>query len=298
MYNGVQWVPSDGNAAFWKITGNSGTNPPANFIGTTDNNRLVFKTNNTEQATIATNGNVGIGIVTPLQALHISGTYSTTVGSGQLRQSNITTAGGYGGGVNNPAFNIIQPNIRIDAFGNQAGFSPTATYPTNSYPRYVGVDANGDLTVMHPRAEYYHVIQNARLLAVTSSAFTPIPNVTQSITVPVGQVAEVYVTALIGFRNPSLGTGYYNTVDAAIHVDGVLLSFGGYSRTMISNDFSGANAFATSSLNTVVVLGPGTHVIDLRCARNASSAGASVDMGGNGSTDTNAGEMTLIINYR
>jgi hypothetical protein len=45
----------------WGLEGNSGTNTTNNFIGTRDNNGLVFKTNNTENMRISTNGNVGIG---------------------------------------------------------------------------------------------------------------------------------------------------------------------------------------------------------------------------------------------
>ncbi len=39
--------------AQWSLNGNSGTNPPSNFIGTTDNKDLVFKTNNVERFKIA-----------------------------------------------------------------------------------------------------------------------------------------------------------------------------------------------------------------------------------------------------
>jgi hypothetical protein len=46
---------------FWKKTGNSGTNPFTNFLGTTDNVDLVFKTNNTESFRIfKTTQNIGI----------------------------------------------------------------------------------------------------------------------------------------------------------------------------------------------------------------------------------------------
>lgn len=37
----------------WSLTGNSGTDPATNFIGTTDNKDLVFKTNNAERFKIA-----------------------------------------------------------------------------------------------------------------------------------------------------------------------------------------------------------------------------------------------------
>ncbi|MBE7174335.1 MAG: tail fiber domain-containing protein [Williamsia sp.] len=40
----------------WSTTGNSGTNPPASFLGTTDAKDLVFKTNNTERGRILSAG--------------------------------------------------------------------------------------------------------------------------------------------------------------------------------------------------------------------------------------------------
>jgi len=49
----------------WLLAGNSGTNPATNFIGTTDNQDLVFKTNNTEWARIvASSGDIKIGSAT------------------------------------------------------------------------------------------------------------------------------------------------------------------------------------------------------------------------------------------
>ncbi|MDD2634626.1 MAG: hypothetical protein PHW82_03915 [Bacteroidales bacterium] len=50
---------SDNDA--WLLTGNSGTNPTTDFIGTTDAQDLLFKTNNTERLRIKSSGNVAIG---------------------------------------------------------------------------------------------------------------------------------------------------------------------------------------------------------------------------------------------
>jgi len=52
-------------AQSWNITGNSGTNPSNNFIGTTDNQPLIFKTNNTKVMNILPNGVVKVGINDP-----------------------------------------------------------------------------------------------------------------------------------------------------------------------------------------------------------------------------------------
>ncbi|MDR6372533.1 hypothetical protein J2795_003478 [Chryseobacterium bernardetii] len=58
-------VSSFAFAQSWSTTGNSGTNPSNNFIGTTDNQPLVFKTNNTKVMNILPNGVVKVGINDP-----------------------------------------------------------------------------------------------------------------------------------------------------------------------------------------------------------------------------------------
>lgn len=57
----------------WLLTGNSGTNPSANFLGTTDAQGLAFRTNNAEAVRIGTNGFVGIGTSAPQEKLHLNG---------------------------------------------------------------------------------------------------------------------------------------------------------------------------------------------------------------------------------
>jgi len=53
------------NAQSWSLTGNAGTNTTANFIGTTDNRSLIFRTNRVERMRITNNGLVGIGTTAP-----------------------------------------------------------------------------------------------------------------------------------------------------------------------------------------------------------------------------------------
>src|SRR6185369_2007747 len=56
------------NMLTWLLGGNSGSNPAAQFLGTTDNQPLTFRTNNTEKMRLLANGAVGIGTTNP-QAL-------------------------------------------------------------------------------------------------------------------------------------------------------------------------------------------------------------------------------------
>ncbi len=56
----------------WDLTGNNGTDQATNFIGTTDGQPLIIKTNGTEIVRINANGNVGIRTAAPVAQLHIS----------------------------------------------------------------------------------------------------------------------------------------------------------------------------------------------------------------------------------
>ncbi len=75
--NSVDLSSLAGGASGWGLTGNSGTTAGTNFLGTTDSQDLVFKTNNTEYVRIADNGFIGIGTNAPGKLVHIIGDNST-----------------------------------------------------------------------------------------------------------------------------------------------------------------------------------------------------------------------------
>jgi hypothetical protein len=69
----------------WSLTGNAGTNPSTNFIGTTDAQDWVIKTNNLERMRVTSNGIVGIGNNSPNSTLDVFGNYSISDNSDFMR---------------------------------------------------------------------------------------------------------------------------------------------------------------------------------------------------------------------
>jgi len=54
----VSWVDASSIANAWSLTGNSGTNPSTNFLGTTDNQFLTLRTNNIIRLQLDTDGSL------------------------------------------------------------------------------------------------------------------------------------------------------------------------------------------------------------------------------------------------
>ncbi|MCX7863348.1 MAG: hypothetical protein N2449_10185 [Bacteroidales bacterium] len=64
-WDGTKWLRLfDANTRPWLLNGNSGTNALTDFLGTTDSQPLIIKTNNTERARILSSGNVLINRTT------------------------------------------------------------------------------------------------------------------------------------------------------------------------------------------------------------------------------------------
>jgi len=88
-WNGTAWtrmMTQDSQAASaWLTTGNAGTNPLQNFLGTTDNADLQFKINNISAGLLAKNGNIYWGLRSGTGA---SGNSNIAIGTDALSQKN------------------------------------------------------------------------------------------------------------------------------------------------------------------------------------------------------------------
>lgn len=83
-WDGAKWVrfaySSSGSSAFdWNTLGNAGTNASTNFLGTTDAQDLVFRTNNLEAVRVTTLGNVGIGTFVPASKLEVKNGWTSNI---------------------------------------------------------------------------------------------------------------------------------------------------------------------------------------------------------------------------
>lgn len=129
-WNGTQWIcflsspgSSGGSSFAWLTNGNSGTNSAVNFIGTTDNQNLVIKTNGFERARflngVANGGGMEIGSINP-----VNGRGLLVVGGGtNVHTAVFKNANGYGialGATSNAPLNTVGS---IQAFDN-TGTSP------------------------------------------------------------------------------------------------------------------------------------------------------------------------------
>ncbi|NTW32459.1 MAG: hypothetical protein HGB12_07520, partial [Bacteroidetes bacterium] len=176
-WNGTQWVQAigptgatgaagatgatgvtgaAGSLNAWGLTGSTGTNTGTNFIGTTDNFSLGFRTNNIKRMIIDSMGNVGIGTSTllgsiPLQIMGSSGnildissenTTSGAAGTG----SNILFRHNNGSGPGN--LGAIQALKENSTIGNNAGYMVFATAASGDIVREkVRIASNGNVGI-------------------------------------------------------------------------------------------------------------------------------------------------------
>jgi hypothetical protein len=130
----------------WALTGNSGTNPAVNFLGTADAQPLVIRTNNTERVRVTATGNVGIGTAAPTERLQVSdGNVAITNTDNTARQLRLYEPSG--AGTNFTAFRA-QAQASDIIYTLPASLTPTSAVGAG----ILQTDASGNLSWLNPTA--------------------------------------------------------------------------------------------------------------------------------------------------
>jgi hypothetical protein len=147
-WNGTAWIPllssSSGSGLFWSLTGNSITG--TEFLGTTNAQPLVIRTNNTERMRITATGNVGIGTASPTERLQVSdGNIAITNTDNTARQLRLYEPSG--AGTNFTAFRA-QAQASDITYTLPASLTPTSAVGAG----ILQTDASGNLSWLTPSA--------------------------------------------------------------------------------------------------------------------------------------------------
>jgi len=134
------------DATDWRLVGNTGTNASTNFLGTTDNQPLVFRTNNTERMRILSDGLVWINTTSALSpSNNVVNILSLTGASDRALTARSDTIGIYGevtGGLG-PGVAGVYSSTATEGIGFFARGNNLAGFPTNINP--VGFVAQGTI---------------------------------------------------------------------------------------------------------------------------------------------------------
>ncbi|PCI95608.1 MAG: hypothetical protein COB15_12010 [Flavobacteriales bacterium] len=152
----------------WHILGNTGTSATVNFLGTTDSEDLVFRTNNTEKTRLLTSGEFGIGTNAPTELLDINSNALRLRNGATLDYLLTTDINGVGTWQDPSTNSILTPFLTNDWHltgnsGTTAGINYIGTndnvdfiVKTNTIQRIIAKGANGyvgiGMGITNPRA--------------------------------------------------------------------------------------------------------------------------------------------------
>jgi hypothetical protein len=134
------------DATDWRLVGNTGTNASTNFLGTTDNQPLVFRTNSAERMRVLTDGRIWINTTSDLNPNNnIVNILSQTGGGDRALTARSDTIGIYGEVTGGPGPGVagVYSSTATEGIGFFARGNGLTSFPTNINP--VGFVAQGTI---------------------------------------------------------------------------------------------------------------------------------------------------------
>jgi len=203
-WDGGQWVRFvTGTSNDWTLVGNAGTNPATNFIGTTDAQDFVVRTNNNERMRVASTGEVGIGNNAPAHQLDVIGDVKfegdfinqEMVGSHEGTTQNVP--------FNNGVFNPLTNTNTSITITDGSGVNHSAVF-ISGFARIFGGNLNGTNSSL---GGYFLILQRD-----TDPAFSTATNLTYTSGTCYIETPNGGVSASIGYG----GGGHVSYVDDAL----------------------------------------------------------------------------------
>ena len=187
-----------GSGVLWSLTGNAGTASGTNFLGTTDNTSLKFRTNNTQKFIIDSLGNVGIGSAPAfttgtfqeklLVDAGITNSYNAIVGRGSIN-------------------NYLQLNIQNQSAGTSASSDVVATADNgNESVNFVDLGINSSTNnqgIMGGANDAYLYTTGNNLLVGTGTAAKSLVFMTGGTTQSTNERMRIDGSGNIGIGNTS-----------------------------------------------------------------------------------------------
>lgn len=149
-WNGTRWVAVGGSGGLdWSLTGNAGTSVATNFMGTTDNNSVAFRSNNLERMRILNDGRIAVNSVAPFAT---STFYSLASGNNNAVDGNAAGTGdalygqntGTGSGVTGLSTNATGQGVR--AYNTDASGTGLLAVGNNAAGGYATAGSGGAFT--------------------------------------------------------------------------------------------------------------------------------------------------------
>lgn len=333
-WDGTQWVIlTTGESSDWTILGNTGTTPGTNFIGTTDTQDFVIRTDNIERARVLSGGNVGIGITAPTAKTHINQTaainalvvdHSGTSGNSlELIPTDASNGsstlwirnGSDGPGINNDmnsttstATGIIVDQSGLGSgmtiFNTNSGASGTSLYieqdGTDTFSR--GIDTYMDVANTATGYSLFHDGTGiGTYTGLTNAANASTGNSIIHDGTGMGQYIKLSNTASPSttqyLDNNGLGNGQYITLDNVVNsFTGQYISHSGVGTGQYIN-LSNTATTATASFVHQQGVGAGMYVLSNNTASDTNYSGMTVVYEGTGTGGTGGGGNTLELQH-
>jgi hypothetical protein len=272
----------------WGLTGNTATSPGTHFLGTTDAQDLIFKTNGTERMRILSTGEIGMNVTAPTNRLHINAT-------------NPARFEGLQAGVNTDEIMTVDATgvLRKRSLANILLTADPMTF-TNL------VTFNGGITSAGPNI----------LNGTTTVTGTTNLNTTGTGTTNIGNCAGPAITNIDGATNINTACGSTttigNTTNGVTNISGTTgvtgvtnINTTGTAATNIGATGGATNITGTTTvtgatnLNTtgsgVTTLGNASATTNVVGATNINTTGSGITTVGNASSTTNIAGNTLNI---